>query len=49
MADLFEHVGIALQQYDGRLMAMGVTLKADQGALPAISGRLGKTHRKETA
>jgi hypothetical protein len=34
MADLFERVGIALQQRNGRLMAVGVVLKADQGALP---------------
>jgi len=48
MADLFERVGIALEQRDGQLMAMGVTLKADQAALPA-PGRLGKMHRKQTA
>jgi hypothetical protein len=48
MADLFERVGIALQQRDGRLMAMGVTLKADQVALPA-PGRLGKMHRRDFA
>jgi hypothetical protein len=35
MADLFERVGIPLQQRDGRVMAMGVQIKADQQALPA--------------
>lgn len=35
MADLFERVGIPLQQRNGRVMAMGVQIKADQQALPA--------------
>ena len=45
MADLFERVGIPLEQRNGQLMAMGVTLKAEPLALPE-PGRLGKMHRK---
>ena len=35
MADLFERVGIALEQRNGRLMAIGVKLKADKTGLSA--------------
>ena len=45
MADLFERVGIPLDQRNGQLVAMGVTLKAEPLALPE-PGQLGKMHRK---
>ena len=48
MADLFERVGIPLEQRNGQLVAMGVTLKAEPLALPE-PGQLRKMHRKVAA
>ncbi len=48
MADLFEHVGISIEDRDGHLMAMGVALRGEKPALPT-SGSLGRISRRVTA